>query len=317
MTHDTGPRRMGDATLPPWQGETYHGRSPVKPPTWDWKVATYVFLGGLGGAAQMLGLAGRKRPGLARRARWLALASALAGPPLIIADLKTPRRWYNMLRILRPTSAMSVGSWILTAFGGFSGLAVLGDLIGGRRGARLAEAAQVPAMIAGAGMATYTGALFSATSNPRWSVHPGRMSQAFGAAGIASAAAGLALVESAPRTRRALEAVALVAAVAELGLSQRLAQERRTAGIDLAADDRVTHDLETAATVMQVAAPVLYGFDLLAGRSGRGVAGAAGVAVLGGSLLMRLAEVRGARASAARAEDSFRLRQPPEGRSPS
>lgn len=306
--HDT--RRIGSADLPPWQGETYYDHSPVKPPTWDWKVATYVFLGGLGGAAHMLGLAGRHRPGLARRARGLAFLSALAGPPLIVADLKTPRRWYNMLRILRPTSAMSVGSWILTAFGGFSGLAVLGDLLGGRSGRRLAAAAQVPAALAGAGMATYTGALFGVTSTPRWSVNPGRLSQTFGAAGIVSAAAALALAEPDAATRRALEKVALLAAATEAVLSARLTRERHAAGIDTGADDRLTRDMESAAKVLQVLPLVLYGADLARRRPSRGLATAAGFGVLGGSLLLRLAEVRGARASAERPEDTFRLRQP-------
>lgn len=307
-SHD--PRRIGETDLPPWRGETYYDRSPVKPPTWNWMVGTYVFLGGLGGAAQMLGLVGRRRPGLARRARWIGLASALGGAPLIVADLKTPRRWYNMLRIFRPTSAMSVGSWILTAFGGFSALGVLGDLIGGRRGRALAEAAQVPAMIAGAGMATYTGALFGATSTPRWAVDPGRLSQTFAAAGIASGAAALSLGERDGHTRRALETVALLATVAELALSQALKTKREAAGIDMGADDKATRDLETAARVLQILPVALYGADLVRRRPSRGLATTAGLAVIGGSLLLRLSEIRGARASAERAEDTFRLRQP-------
>src|SRR3546814_15451143 len=57
-----------------------------------------------------------------------------------LIDLRTPRRWYNMLRIFRPTSPMSFGSYILTAFGGFSALTLLGEFVEGR--GRLGRAAE-------------------------------------------------------------------------------------------------------------------------------------------------------------------------------
>ena len=38
-----------------------------------------------------------------------------ASPPLLISDLGRPERFHHMLRVLKPTSPMSVGSWVLGA----------------------------------------------------------------------------------------------------------------------------------------------------------------------------------------------------------
>ena len=70
-----------------------------------------------------------------RRRSAVALAARLAGtsrsrggpapprrrpalPALLVADLGRPSRFVNMLRVFKPTSPMSVGSWILTAVRG-------------------------------------------------------------------------------------------------------------------------------------------------------------------------------------------------------
>ena len=44
----------------------------------------------------------------------------MVGSALLIIDLHTPSRFYNMLRIFRPTSPMSIGSYVLTSFGALS-----------------------------------------------------------------------------------------------------------------------------------------------------------------------------------------------------
>ncbi|QYU67947.1 polysulfide reductase NrfD [Leptolyngbya sp. 15MV] len=132
--------RIERPTLPPavqpeWRGETYHGRPLTKASSFDWKVSFYVAVVGIAGAAQVIAAVARRQPGaeeLTRRARVLALAGSAIGPMVLIQHLKTTSRWFNMLRIVRPTSPMSVGSWLLTAFGGFSGITALGDLLGRR-----------------------------------------------------------------------------------------------------------------------------------------------------------------------------------------
>ena len=107
-------------------GESYYGRPAVKASPYGWKVALYTFLGGLAGSAQVIAtladlVSPRKHRALVKAGRVLAAVNgALLGPALLVLDLHTPQRWYNMLRIFRRTSPMSIGSYVLTAFGAFS-----------------------------------------------------------------------------------------------------------------------------------------------------------------------------------------------------
>ena len=60
-----------------------------------------------------LGAAARTLPRLRRRCRRLSLVSIIVGTAALIADLGRPSRFFNMLRVFRPTSPMSMGSWLL------------------------------------------------------------------------------------------------------------------------------------------------------------------------------------------------------------
>ena len=158
------------------------------------------------------------------------MIGTLISPVLLIADLKTPSRFYNMLRIYRGTSPMSIGSWTLSVFGMTTGLAALGQLVadvfGWRRGRGLARWAGVPAAISGALMATYTGSLLSATSTPLWAAGYRFLPALFGVSGTATAIAALCLVlrnvPGAEPSMRRLERLALLTSVIELLLSRRL-----------------------------------------------------------------------------------------------
>jgi formate-dependent nitrite reductase membrane component NrfD len=162
-------------------------------------------VGGLAGAAQLIAsiadLSGRRRDQHTVRAgRFLAVAGALVSPVLLIADLHTPRRWFNMLRIFRRTSPMSIGSWTLLGFGTLSGLSAvaqaLDDLTGIRLFRRLARWLDVPAAVAGGTMAIYTGTLLSSTSNPLWSSGERLLPALFGASAVSTATAALSLATS-------------------------------------------------------------------------------------------------------------------------
>src|SRR3546814_10058762 len=79
---------------------------------WSSDVCSSDLLAGLSGAAQALAYIGQRidraaYSGVRRTARAMATAGSAAGAVLLIIDLRTPRRWYNMLRIFRPTSPMS------------------------------------------------------------------------------------------------------------------------------------------------------------------------------------------------------------------
>src|SRR6202022_4308532 len=113
----------------------YYGRPVLKPPVWTPEVAIYFWLGGLAGISALLSfaarLAGNQR--LARASLFTSFAALLGCPPLLIADLGRPERFYNMLRVFKPTSPMSVGSWVLSVFGGALGVAAAAEGGGGLR----------------------------------------------------------------------------------------------------------------------------------------------------------------------------------------
>ena len=121
---------------------TYYGRPVVARPVWEPTVAVYFFTGGLAGAAAGLGvlarLRGRHR--LARSCTLTALAGSVVSPVLLIEDLGRRERFHHMLRVFKVTSPMSVGTWVLAAFGSLSGAAAASEVTGvGRRWGRAAE----------------------------------------------------------------------------------------------------------------------------------------------------------------------------------
>src|SRR5260370_39666901 len=48
---------------------------------------------------------------------WVAAVAVVLSSLLLILDLGRPRLFINMLRVFKPQSAMSMGAWILAAFG--------------------------------------------------------------------------------------------------------------------------------------------------------------------------------------------------------
>ena len=127
-----------DSSHSNYRGETYYGRPVLKPSPYGQLIASYLFVGGIAGASQIIATVAdwtgdRRNRFITRAGRYLSLAGILASPLFLIADLRTPERWYNMLRIFRRTSPMSIGSWTLTAFGGLSGITALLQFLGDRR----------------------------------------------------------------------------------------------------------------------------------------------------------------------------------------
>ncbi len=186
----------------------YYGLPLLKPPVWTWEVPLYFFVGGAAGAAAVIGFAAHWNGGssrLVRDARWLAALGANLSTPLLIADLGRPKRFLNMLRVFKPQSPMSVGAWIVAAFGGASTAAIL------FRG-KLADAAAAGSALMGLGMATYTGVLVGATAIPAWRKHVALLPLHFGASAVASASS---MLELRGNREAALHYLALTAAAFE------------------------------------------------------------------------------------------------------
>ncbi|HUZ77271.1 MAG TPA: NrfD/PsrC family molybdoenzyme membrane anchor subunit [Chloroflexota bacterium] len=194
---------------------TYYGRPVLKAPVWKDAVGLYFFTGGLAGAAGALAfgarLAGKHE--LARGARRLGLVAASASAPLLIADLGRPERFLNMLRVFKPTSPMSVGTWLLTSFSGASALANLAATAGGL--GPIGAAADAASAVLGLPLSTYTAVLLADTQVPVW--HEARMAlpMVFAASSAASAGASSCLF-TAPKDARPARRLAVFGALVEL-----------------------------------------------------------------------------------------------------
>jgi len=125
--HDTptGRRRRGgrgrraEVMVPDAEFASYYGRPVVKESPWAADIPAYLFLGGLAGASSLLA-AGADLTGnsaLRRPTRITAATAILASFVALVHDLGKPSRFHHMLRVAKPTSPMSVGTWILTAYG--------------------------------------------------------------------------------------------------------------------------------------------------------------------------------------------------------
>jgi len=205
----------------------YYGEPVVKPPVWTWEVPLYFFFGGIAGMSAVIALAAVlfHHVDLARAAMWLAtIAGVILSPILLIMDLGRPHLFLNMLRVFKHRSAMSMGAWILTAFGTFAvpGLIALElhvhQIFSGTLAQLLSFAAGIfilGAAIFGTLLATYTGVLIAATAIPAWFLHRTFLPIHFGTAGLGSAAA---LLELFGYRLSMLNFIGLYAATVELGL---------------------------------------------------------------------------------------------------
>src|SRR6266513_2447222 len=111
---------------------SYYGRPIIKEPVWKPEIPLYFFAGGLAGASATLSLGARltRNEPLARASLFAAAAAVSVSPPLLIKDLGRPARFYNMLRVFKVTSPMSVGTWIVSASGTASGVAAACEMTG-------------------------------------------------------------------------------------------------------------------------------------------------------------------------------------------
>ncbi len=273
---------------------SYYGQPILNRPTWTWEIPVYFFVGGMAGASAPLALVAslQGNRALARAASAAALGGAAISPVLLISDLGRPERFLNMLRVFKPTSPMSVGSWILASFGPAVGLGAGRELLGILP--RVGRAGQIAAAVLGPGLSTYTAALLANTAVPAWHEARRELPFVFAGSSLASASAA-ALLLTAPAEAAIPRRLGVVGAVLSLGATAAMEH-----GLgELAAP---YHEGGAAATVGRTAKTLTAaGGLILAARARRGrrrpVLGA--LALLGGSGLERWAIFRAGVASAA------------------
>jgi formate-dependent nitrite reductase membrane component NrfD len=289
-------RRAADGSrerpvVPPARFRSYYGRAVLKPPVWEWKIAAYLFTGGLSAGSALLAAGAdlTGRPALRRAGRLGGFASLVASMGLLIADLGRPERFHYMLRVAKPTSPMSIGTWILAGYGPGSVLAAAAELLphgirGTVAGRLLCATARPAGLWAGAfapGVASYTAVLLAQTAVPAW--HEARHELPFVFTGSAAASGGglgmlLAPVAEAGPARR----LGAAGAIAELAASRLV--ERRPGLVPQAYTTGRAHRLRRWSEWLTLGGAVAA--VSVAGRS-RPAAAAAGVALLAGSALQR------------------------------
>jgi formate-dependent nitrite reductase membrane component NrfD len=203
-----GARRRG---APADVRTTYYERPMIKRPTWKWFIPLYFFLGGVAGGAATIGavadlFAGQRHRTTVRYARYLSFALAPICALLLIVDLGRPSRFLNMFRVFKGISPLSVGTWILGAFGLTSGVLaarqMAEDEIVIKRESVLGRLAQLlPARpfvavhgLLGLALGSYTGVLLAVTAVPLWAATGLLLGPIFVAAALSSGAAALALI---------------------------------------------------------------------------------------------------------------------------
>lgn len=285
-------RRGEPAVVPPVEFRSYYGRPIIKPPTWKSPdVGAYLFLGGLaGGSSAMAAMAGLTgRPQLARAGQLAAALAAASGTGFLIHDLGRPRRFLHMLRVVKPTSPLSMGSWTLASFGTLSGAAAASAVTGVLPG--LGRAASAGAALLSPVMMTYTAVLVADTAVPAW--HEGYRELPFVFAGGALVSgAGVGLLAVPPGQADPARLIAVAGAGLELAAQQRMSSRlglvgqpyrRGRAGRWL----RLGRLLSTAGAA-----------GALAGRRSRLVSALSGAALLAGALCTRFGVFEAGLASA-------------------
>jgi DMSO reductase anchor subunit len=278
--------------VPDAEFSSYYGRPVIKEPVWQAPdVAGYLFFGGLAGASSVLA-AGAEMSGygeLARVAKVGALGAISLSAVALVHDLGRPERFLNMLRVFKPSSPMSVGSWLLSAYGPVAGAAAVSEVTGILPAA--GRAATVGAGLLGPAIATYTAALICDTSVPGW--HGGYREMPYLFAGSASgAAAGLGLLTLPPAAAAPARTLATLGAPAEL-VAKRLLLRRLGEAAEPYQTGRPGQMLRAAEllTVGGLAGAVL-------GRRNRAVSALAGASLLAASALTRFGVFEAGMASA-------------------
>jgi hypothetical protein len=249
----------------------YAAEEPTHAPPWHGLVVWDVFFNALATGLFMTAAVGElARPAaFAPVATWaypLALALLLIDLTLLVLDLGDPLRFHHMLRVFKPSSPMSLGTWCLTLYSlpltalvALDLLALVGALPTESPALAVAKTVLLAAGLPFAfGSMAYKGVLFSTSSQPGW-----RDARWLGAYHVASAFA--------------------LGSAALLGLAAAGGHERAAS---------VLRPAVAALVVVQVLPLALLVAELRPARAGhltRGRAGAGAALALGAGVLMPLA----------------------------
>jgi formate-dependent nitrite reductase membrane component NrfD len=292
------------AMVPPAEFTSYYGRPVVKAAPWTHDIPAYLFLGGVAAGSSLLAAGAdlTSRPVLRRTGRLAALVGLILSMLALVRDLGRPERFHHMLRVAKPTSPMSVGTWILTLYGPLAGLAAAAELRGllprrrqGGATGRLLGASARPAGLAAAvvapAVASYTAVLLTNTATPTW--HDAHRHLPFVFVGSACAASGgLGLLAAPLRESGPARRLAIGGAAVELAVET--AMERSMGLTAEALHDGHAGRLMRASKALTAAGAV----GALVGRRNRLVCAVSGAALMAGSACLRFGVFEAGQASA-------------------
>ena len=287
-----GRKRIKGSMVPEAEFTSYHGRPILKKPTWkNPDVPLYLWVGGMAGTSAVAAVLGDAtgRPVLHRGGLLVAAGGAVVGTVALVHDLGRPSRFLNMLRVFKPTSPLSVGTFILSPFAALVSAAAASELTG--VAPLLGRLAGWGAALFGPPLASYTGVLLANTAVPAWHEAHLELPVLFAASGAAAGAGAqlvvTGLVGASARERTPMVRLAVAGAAAELAVGEYLEKrlERFPGDIAGAYRDGKAGRWNRAARVLTAAGGVVAAF----GARSRTAAVAGGAALAAGSLCTRFA----------------------------
>jgi hypothetical protein len=222
--------------VPDAEFSDYYGQPVIKPVPWKHEIPAYLFLGGVAAGSGLIatGAAATGRQVLRRNSRYTAMTAVALSGATLVADLGRPERFLNMLRTVKLTSPMSVGTWILSGYAAFAGLTTASEaaralplpdrgLLG--VATRALDLVDAPAAVGQAlfapPLAAYTAVLLSDTVTPVWFESRGQLPFVF-VASAAMASGGVQMMLSPPAQTGPARRFALIGAVTDLVAMHRL-----------------------------------------------------------------------------------------------
>lgn len=239
---------------------SYYGRPIVKPPPWGHEISLYLFLGGLAGGSTLLGLGSQlsDRPGMRAATRLTAITATAVGGAALVKDLGRPERFINMMRVVKVSSPMSLGTWILSGFGVGAGITSVIEVdrltreklipLGPFR--KLLHALELPAALESALFATplaaYTAVLLGDTAVPTWNA-AGRNGLPYVFVSSASLAAGGAAMALSPvREAEPARLLALMGSAGDMYAMSQMKKRMHPVEVEPMEDGEPGHKLHRA-----------------------------------------------------------------------
>jgi hypothetical protein len=278
----SGRRAVGEvAMVEDAEFTSYYGRPIIKAPVWKTPdVPLYLFLGGAAGTSAVLGAFAdvSGRPTLTRVARLVAGGGSIASVGFLVHDLGRPERFLHMLRVFKPTSALSVGTYILSPFSAAAGATAAVELLGWFP--RLKRFGGAVSALFGGPMSTYTAVLLANTAVPSWRGFHGKLPFVFAGSAMA-AGGGLCMVFTPVGEAGPARTMAVTGAAIELAMVHQVESDESIVS--------EPYHLGRAGTFMRAAKACTAagaGLAVVAGRTRLGAV-ASGTLLAAGSLLTR------------------------------